>query len=79
MAYVLAVSPIWELKMSLECTIENQHNYFKWVLSMFQMTIEICTMGSNCNLQTFVHFESDFFGSDMFSPDDEDDCNPLLV
>lgn len=24
---------------------------------MFQMTIEIHTMGSNCNLQTFVHIE----------------------
>lgn len=27
---------------------------------MFQMTIEIYTMGSNCNLQTFVPLESDF-------------------
>lgn len=32
---------------------------------MFRMTIEIYTMGSNCNLQTFVHIESDFFGSDV--------------
>lgn len=24
---------------------------------MFQMAIEIYTMGSNCNLQTFVHIE----------------------
>lgn len=38
---------------------------------MFQMTIEIYTMGSNCNLQTFVHIESDFFGSDMFSTDED--------
>ena len=36
------------------------------------MTIELYTMGSNCNLQTFVHIESDFFGSDMFSTDDDD-------
>lgn len=46
---------------------------------MFQMTIEIYTMGSNCNLQTFVHVESDFFGSDMFSTDDDDGSYPLLV
>lgn len=36
-------------------------------------------MGSNCNLQTFVHTESDFFGSDIFSTADDDGSYPLLV
>lgn len=46
-----------KLNTAFEYTIQNPHNYFEWVLSMFQMTIENYTMGSNCNLQTFVHIE----------------------
>lgn len=73
-------APVCELSLSFECTTENQHNYFKWVLSTFRMTIEISTMGSDCNLQTCAHTGGDFFAGATFSADDDDDGSyPLLV